>query len=135
MPGVADALDLAPLLAPLRRLGWDGRALGPLLNVLRRAALADTRRSFAEGTDADGRQMAPKKGGGRLLVRTGRTRAATRASVRGAAVQLTNNAPAAGYLFWGTRRMPARRFLGFGARVRPEVERLIAEFVRTVLPE
>lgn len=135
MPGASDTLDLGPLLAPLRRLGWDGRALGPLLNVLRRAALADTRRSFAEGTDADGRKMAPKKGPGKLLVRTGRLRAGTRGRTRGTAVEVSNAVPYAGYLFWGTRRMPARRFLGFGARVRPEVERLLADFVRSMTPE
>jgi phage gpG-like protein len=135
VPGVSDVLDLAPLLAPLRRLGWDGRALGPLLNVLRRAALADVRRSFAEGADVDGRQMAPKKGGGKLLVRSGRLRAGTRARARGTAVEVMNNVAYAGYLQWGNHRMPARRFLGFGARVRPEVERVLADFVRSVTPE
>lgn len=136
MASVTEILDFSALLGPLRELGWDRPALGPLLNQVRQLGLESARLCFATGTDPDGRPWVPsKKPRGKTGVKTGRTRAATRGRVEGAKVVWTNGSPVAGFLFRGTRRMPARNALGLGERSRPELERLLADFLRAAEPE
>lgn len=133
---MSQTLDLAPLLAPLRELGWDGRALGPLLQQVRRLGLEESRACFARSEDPDGRAWRPsRKPRGKTLVETGRLRAGTRGRVEGSKVVWTNNVPYGVYLARGTRRLPARRFLGIGRRGLPALERALADFRRAVFPE
>lgn len=148
MPGTLDTLDLAPLLPALKRLGYPAARLGPLLNLIRRAVQDDTRRSFATGKDVNGVPFRPvKKKGGKILVGSGKLRAGTRTRVRGAVVEEYTTIPYAAFHQGGirppyslppggrTRRLPVRRFLGFGTRIEPEVRRLLAEFIKAVTPD
>jgi phage gpG-like protein len=132
--GVSVAVDLAPLLAPLARLGYTPQELTPALNGLRQLLLTDSRDCFNTGTDPDGKAWAPLKSRrGRPLLDTGRLRGAVTARVEGARAVVSNNTPYAGYHQGGTRRAPRRAFLGAGARVEPKIARLLNGFVDKLL--
>lgn len=94
----------------------------------------------SEKTAPDGTPWAPlsrntrRKRGHGLLVDTGRLLGSIQASNTDTQAIVGTNVNYAGYLQYGTRKMPARPFLGLSKSNTDEVQQAVENFIKRMLP-
>jgi phage gpG-like protein len=134
MASARETVDLAPLLAPLRRMGYTDAMLTPVVNAVRQMLASDSRENFASSSDPDAKPWRPlKRRKGKPLLDRGVLRGSVTTKAEGPRVIQGSAQPYASFHQRGTRRIPRRRFLGAGARVEPKVRRLLDDFVRRAM--